>query len=242
MMMFILAWKNIWRNKKRSLIILAATAIGLAAGLFSVGLMTGMYDSMVDSAINRGLGNIQIHTEAYKKDQLISQFLPDIDSLVQTLQTHANVKAFTTHSVIEGMASSATVASGVSIIAIDPAKEQTVTAVSQSLIEGTYLDKTNAIVVGKKLADKLKLKLRSRLVLSFAGLDGNIIYAAFRISGIYSTDASTFDGVNIFIRQQDLSALLGTEVPIHEIIIRTKNSLLLDQTKNELQALMPKGI
>ena len=242
MMMFILAWKNIWRNKKRSLIILTATAVGLAAGLFSVGLMTGMYDSMVDSAINRGLGNIQIHTYAYKKDQLISQFLPEIDSITQALQANPDVRVFTTHTVIEGMASSATVASGVSIIAIDPAMEQKATAVSQSVIEGTYFDNTNTVVVGKKLADKLKLKLRSRLVLSFAGLDGNIIYAAFRISGIFSTDASTFDGTNVFVRQQDLSNLLGTEAPIHEIIIRTKNSMLLDQTKNELQALMPESV
>ena len=182
MMMFILAWKNIWRNKKRSFIILAATAIGLAAGLFSVGLMTGMYDSMVDSAINRGLGNIQIHTGAYKKDQLIGQFLPHVDSIIHTLQREPDIKAFTTHSVIEGMASSATVATGASIIAIEPEREKSATAISQSLIHGTYLDKANAVVAGEKLAGKLKLKLRSRLVLSFAGLDGNIIYAAFRIS------------------------------------------------------------
>jgi putative ABC transport system permease protein len=242
MMMFILAWKNIWRNKKRSFVILAATAVGLAAGLFSVGLMTGMYDSMVASAINRGLGNIQIHTEAYKKDQLISQFIPDITSVTESLRQNHDVTALATHTLVEGMASSATVASGASIIAVDPDEEQQTTAVSHSLVEGTYLDTPNSIVVGAKLAEKLKLKLRSRLVLSFAGPDGNIVYAAFRISGIYKTDASTFDGVNVFIRQSDLAKLIGTVVPIHEIIVRTKNQILLDQTKNELQASMPRGV
>lgn len=242
MMMFILAWKNIWRNKKRSLIILAATAIGLAAGLFSVGLMTGMYDSMVDSAIKRGLANIQIHTGAYKKDQLISQFIPHPDSLMRSVRSNSDVAVCASHSIIEGMASSATVASGASIIAVDPDVERTATAIAQSIKEGTYLDKANTVAVGRKLAEKLKLHLRSRLVLSFAGLDGNIIYAAFRISGIYSTDASTFDGVNVFIRQDDLAQLLGTDVPIHEIIVRTKNSLQLDQTRNELQAAMPESV
>jgi ABC-type lipoprotein release transport system permease subunit len=239
MMMFILAWKNIWRNKKRSLIILAATAVGLAAGIISVGLMTGMYDSMVDSAINRGLGNIQIHTTAYKRDQLLRQNFSNLDSIIHIVQTAPDVRSYTTHSLIEGMTSSATIASGAAIIAIDPEQEKTVTAISTSLVEGTYLDKPNSIIIGKKLADKLKLKLRSRIVLSFAGMDGNIIYAAFRITGIFRTDASIFDGTTVFIRQSDLSVLLGTEVPIHEIIIRNNNSLLLEKTKTELQKKLP---
>ena len=238
-MMFILAWKNIWRNKKRSLIILAATAVGLAAGIFSVGLMTGMYDSMVDSAINRGLGNIQIHTTAYKRDQLLRQNFSNLDSIIHIVQTAPDVRSYTTHSLIEGMTSSATIASGAAIIAIDPEQEKTVTAISTSLVEGTYLDKPNSIIIGKKLADKLKLKLRSRIVLSFAGMDGNIIYAAFRITGVFRTDASIFDGTTVFIRQSDLSVLLGTEAPIHEIIIRNNNSLLLEKTKTELQKKLP---
>jgi len=239
MMMVILAWKNIWRNKKRSLIILTATAIGLAAGIFSVGLMTGMYDSMVDSAINRGLANIQIHTTAYKRDQLLQQYLPGVDSLIYTLHRHSNVRSYSTHSLIEGMISSATIASGALIIAINPQQEQTVTAISQSLLEGTYLETPNTIIIGKKLADRLKVKLRSRIVLSFAGLDGTIIYAAFRVGGIFRTDASTFDAMNVFIRQTDLAELLGTTAPIHEILVRTKNPLLLEQTKDDLQRQMP---
>ncbi|MHB1049297.1 MAG: ABC transporter permease [Bacteroidota bacterium] len=239
MMMIIFAWKNIWRNKKRSLIILAATAIGLAAGIFSVGLMTGMYDSMVDSTINRGLGNIQIHTTAYKRDQLIRQFLPEPDSMLHTLKNHPDVRSYATHSLIEGMVSSAAIATGALIIAVDPVLEREVTAISKSLVEGTYLNAPNSIVIGKKLADKLKVKLRSRVVLSFAGLDGTITYAAFRISGIFRTDASLFDGMNVFIRQSDLMPLLGEAVPIHEIVIRTRNPFLLEETRYDVQRGMP---
>ncbi len=242
MMMVVLAWKNIWRNKKRSLIILAATAIGLAAGLFTVGMMTGMYDAIVYSGINRELGNLQIHTAAYKRDQLIRQFLPEPDSLVHMVRSHPDVEVAATHTLIEGMASSATTASGAMIIGIEPANERRTTAVASSLVEGDYLDKPNSIAIGKKLAEKLKLKLRSRIVLSFAGLDGNIVYGAFRISGIFRTDASNFDAMNVFVRQEDLASLLGTTAPIHEILIRTKSSMILDSTRNDLQGLMPVGI
>jgi putative ABC transport system permease protein len=242
MMMVILAWKNIWRNKKRSLIIIAATAIGLTAGLFTVGMMTGMYDSIVYSGINREFGNIQIHTTAYKKNQMISMFLSEPDSLIKIIHSELNVKSASTHSLIEAMASSATSASGAMIIGIKPDEEKNVTAVSGSIIEGTYLGKHNSIIIGKKLADKLKLKLRSKIVLSFAGMNGNIIYASFRISGIFRTDASNFDGTNVFVQQDDLAQLLGTKVPVHEIIIRTKNSDSLYQTRNELQRKMPHGV
>jgi ABC-type lipoprotein release transport system permease subunit len=73
-------------------------------------------------------------------------------------------------------------------------------------------------------------------------LDGNIIYAAFRISGIYKTYSSAFDGVNVFIKQQDLAPLLGNKIPIHEIVMRIKNSSQLEQTKNVLQKKMQPGV
>ncbi|MBI2427827.1 MAG: ABC transporter permease [Ignavibacteriales bacterium] len=245
MMMVILAWKNIWRNKKRSLIILAATVIGVTSGLFVIGMMSGMYDSIVSSAINRELGSMQIHTAEYKKDQLISQFIPVPDSIVSLLRSHPDVQSVARHSLIEGMASSATTATGVMIFGIKPEDEKQVTSVSQSIIEGTYLDssqKANSIIIGKKLAEKLKLKLRSRIVLSFSGLEGNIVYAAFRISGMFQTNATLFDQTNVFVPQQDLTALLGTEAPVHQIVLRTKDSKILEQTKSELQKKIHNGI
>jgi putative ABC transport system permease protein len=242
MMMIILAWKNIWRNKKRSIIIMTATALGLAGGLFSVGVLTGMYDSMVDSAVNRELGEIQIHTTDFKKDQLIGQFLPGIDSIMDVVRSNPNVRSFAGHTVIEGMASSANSSTGVTIDGIDTVQETSVTAVSKSLIEGTYLERKNSIVVGSKLADKLKLKLHSRIILSFSGLDGNIIYGAFRVGGIFKTAASTFDGSMVFVRRQDLGPLLGSVPPIHEIIIRTKDPFTLEETRNELQRAMTPSV
>ena len=240
MMMLLLAWKNVWRNKRRSIVIITATTIGLTAGLFYVGTITAMYDAIIESAISRELGDLKIRTEAYRKDQLVGQFLPAPDSILSLLDSDRNVKSVAMHCLLEGMASSATVSSGVLIVAIDPGKETRVTGISQSLKEGSYLDKSNTIVLGKKLADKLKLRLRSRIVLSFAGLDGNIVYAAFRISGIFHTDGSIFDETTVFIRQDDLAPLLGTpRVPIHEILVRVNNPSILGQTQAGLQKMMP---
>jgi len=240
MMILTLAWKNIWRNKKRSLIILIATAIGLTAGLFTVGMITGMYDSIVYSGINREIGELQIHTAAYKKDQLISQYLSQTDSIMRIIKEYPNIKSASSHSIIEGMASSPTSSSGVMIMGINPDDEKQVTSISKSLITGSYLEDPNTVFIGNKLAEKLKLKLRSKIVLSFSGLDGNIIYSAFRISGIYKTDATNFDATNIFIRQSDLIPLINAKVPVHEILIRVNNSNLVDRTQLDIKKMLQK--
>ena len=239
MMIVVLAWKNVWRSKKRSLVIIAATTIGLTAGLLYVGIITAMYDATIHSAISRELGDLKIRTAGFRNDQLLDQNLPGPELLLQRVRSTANVRSAAAHCVIEGMASSASVASGVHIIAVVPDQEREVSDVSGSLVEGAYLDRHNSIILGKKLADKLKLKLRSRVVLSFAGLDGNIVYAAFRISGIFHTDGSNFDGMTVFLRQDDIAPLLGTPlVPVHEIVVRVHNPALLARTKVDLQASM----
>lgn len=238
MMMLSLAWKNIWRNRKRSLIILAATAIGLTGGLFSAGVTTGMYDAMVDAGINRELGELQIHTKVYAADRQVDRFIPDMSVVRPVLDTLGAIRAYATHTLLEGMASSANASAGVLLTGIDPGHERRVTAIAQSLTEGTYLDKPNSIVIGSALADKLKLRLRSRLVMSFAGLNGAITYAAFRIGGIFRTDATNFDLSNVFVRQADLEGLLGT-LPVHEILIRLHDRKTLDATRDALRQRLP---
>ena len=242
MMMIILAWKNIWRNKKRSLIIFGATAIGLSAGLFTVGMMTGMYDSMISSGINREVGDLQIHTRAYVRDRLITQSLSAPDSLLRTIQSQAGVRSAAAHTMIEGMASSTTTASGIMILGIDPIDEKEISSVAASVVEGTYFGKPNGILIGKKLADKLKLKLRSRIVLSFAGSDGNIVYGGFRVAGIFRTESTQFDGMNVFVNRNELSELIGAVAPIHQIVIRTRSSSLVDSVQAVLRTTVDSSV
>lgn len=242
MIMLALAWKNIWRNKRRSIIIILATTIGLACGLFSVGFMTGMYDSFIDFAINREYAHIQIHTKDFKRDELFHQSINDINNVIRKISSISNVKCYSNHTIIEGLASSSTNSLGVKIIGINPLQEKKVTSISESIVEGSYLGKKNTIVIGKKLAEKLKLKLNSKIVLSFTGPDGNIIYAAFRISGLFNTEATNFDISNVFVNNEDISNLLNTTSPIHEILIKINNTDKIDIIRNEIQNILPDNL
>ncbi len=118
------------------------------------------------------------------------------------------------------------------LLVVDPDREKNVTTIANYMIEGEYFNgiKRNPILVGKKLADKLGLKLRSKIVLSFQSVDTTLTYAAFRIVGIFKTESSPFDESHIFVRKSDLYKTMNSEPIINEIAIRLNSSEDLDST------------
>ncbi len=229
-MLLALAWKNIWRNKKRSLIILVAITLGLWAGLFSVAIMIGSWDTTVNSTIDRNLSHIQIHTKEFKDESLISFYIPAGNKLADEISELNEVKDVSARVLIEGMASSPS-------SSIDPDREKNVTTIVNYMVEGEYFNgiKRNPILVGKKLAEKLGLKLHSKIVLSFQSVDTTLTYAAFRIVGIYKTESTPFDEAHIFVRKFDLYKIMNSQLIINEIAIRLNSSEDLDTTYAKLK-------
>ncbi len=240
-MLFSLAWKNIWRNKKRSLIIILAAALGLWGSLVAGAVWMGWGESMVNTAISRNLAHLQIHKKEYLQNKEIVNFIPHGLQILKKVRTIENVHALSGRALIEGMAASPTSTFGVKIVGIIPAEAKKVTNIHDRLLAGKYFQSSgrNSIVIGKKLADRLGLKLHSKIVLSFQGLDGSLIYAAFRIAGIYKTDSSIFDQSNVFVQQTDLFRLLNSKPIIHEIAIRTETSAVLPQVFEKVKSQYP---
>ena len=115
-----LAWKNIWRNKKRSLIITIAIAFGLWGGLFSGAIMMGMIESVVDTAINRDLSHIQIHKADYSNENEIINYIPGSMHVLENIKNVDRVKAASGRTLINGMISSPSSSFGTKIIGIKP--------------------------------------------------------------------------------------------------------------------------
>ena len=231
-MLFALAWKNIWRNKKRSLIILVAIALGLWAGLFSVAVMIGSWDTTVNSTIDRNLSHIQIHTKQFKDENLISYYIPDGNKVAGEINNLKEVDAVSARVLIEGMASSPGSSRGVRIIGVEPENEKAVSTIADYIIEGEYFntDKRNPILVGKRLAEKLGLKFHSKIVLSFQGIDTTLTYGAFRVTGIFKSESSVFDESHVFVRKSDLYKTMNSQPIVSEIAIRLNPSGNLDST------------
>jgi len=244
-MIWIIAWKNIWRNKVRSLVVILAITFGLFGGVFSSAIMKGMVEQRIKEAVSRETGHIQIHNPKYIDDNEIQYAINgDAGQLEENLDALPEVKAWSSRIKFQAMANSANAGTGVMIFGIDPEKEQQVTEISAMICDscGTYLDgnKKNQIVVGKALAEKLKVRLRSKIVLTFQDNEGNLTGAAFRICGIYRTSNSMFDEMNVFVRKVDIAKLLITNPQKYqELVISLISPGLVTAVQDELTGSFP---
>jgi len=221
-MIFSVAWRNIWRNKIRSLVVIAAVAIGLYAGVWSSAFMKGMLVQRINKVINTELSNIQIHNPEFRKTSEFSNYIPNGNSLAEEIRNVEHVTGVSNRMVVQSMVSSAETASGVVIMGIDPEQESKVTNLHSKIIDGAYFEgiSKNPVVIGKKLAEKLNVKVRSKIVITAQDLDNNIMSGAFRVAGIYYTNNNMYDESHIFVRHSDIHKLtLFPEGAGHEIAI-----------------------
>ncbi|MBE0501745.1 MAG: ABC transporter permease [Desulfuromonadales bacterium] len=231
-MLMTLAWRNVWRNKLRSGIMIAAMIFGLLGALLMVGFVQAMTENMVDNAIRYQTAHLQIHNHKFLLNEELSAWIPEAENLAASIRQQSGVEAVTARQVVDGMLASAASSRGVRINGIRPQDEIRVTDLQQSLVAGKMLTETgrNPILVSRRNADKLNLRLGSKVVLTFTNIDGDVTGAAFRIVGLFKTPASAFDDSNIFVRRSDLARFSGLD-QAHEIAIRIAD----DQQLTELQ-------
>lgn len=210
-MLIQIAWRNIWRNKTRSLVIITAVVLGLWGGIFSDAFMQGMAEQQVYSSIHTETGHLQLNAPGFLLNHDMQLRISNADSVVEQIGKLQETAAVSATIQITAMASTASSSAGIMVNAIDPDVQMKVSDISKLLIEGDYFksDRKNLAVIGQQLADKLQLKLHSRIVLTLQTVTGDIIYGAFKIEGIYHTHNSDFDKQMIYVQRKDLQALIG---------------------------------
>ncbi len=235
-----IAWRNLWRNKLRTSVIIFSIILGLWGSMFFMGMMNGMNENRISSAINTYLAHIQIHNSKYLDNPIINNNIKDVDKIVSFLQKDKRIKAFSKRSIIDAMASTSKGSTGIKLIGIDKNNEVKVSSIPTKLSEGSYLSKYKkpSVVIGKKLADKLGLKLKSKIKLSFQNLSGDVLSYAFRVEGIYKLNNSMIERSNVFIKKSDLNKLLNLSQDItHEILIKLNDIKQSEAVKKDLQAI-----
>jgi ABC-type lipoprotein release transport system permease subunit len=201
-----------------------------------------MMDQRIDKVIKTELSNIQIHEPEFRKTSEFSNFIPDANDLAAKIRSITHVKGVSNRMVVQSMVASAETASGVIIMGIDPDVEPDVTNLNNKIIDGAYFEgiKKNPVVIGKKLAEKLNVKIRSKIVITIQDLDNDIISGAFRVAGIYTTNNNLYDEGHIFVRYSDLVRLSGfPENAGHEIAISLDNNEYLLEVQEKVKVLSP---
>ncbi|PZX92768.1 ABC transporter permease [Flavobacterium aquariorum] len=236
-----IASRNIWRSKKRSLIIITAVSIGLWAGIFMMAFYNGMIEQRVNSAITSELSHIQLHNREFRKEYEIKYHLPKGKKMLEVIRKDNKVKAASARIIIKGMIASPSGSSGITINGVIPELEQQLTNLKGKIIKGSYFDpkKNNEIILSEKLRKKLNLNLNKKNILTFQDKNGNLASAAFRIKAIYKTINTPYDDSNVFVKINDIDSLAGIPNEVNEIAVLLQSSKSLNETQNELKQEFP---
>jgi putative ABC transport system permease protein len=236
-MIFTMAWRNIWRNKMRSIVIMLSITIGLFAGIAVLALYKGMMKARLRTAIDAEVGHLQIHDINFKKDYDPKYILINGDQLLYEISNISGVKMAVPRSITSGMLATATGSAGVQINGVIAEKEYQASQLKNKIIEGKLFDslRKNEVMIGKKLANKMKLNPGSKLVLTFTDTSGGIVSGAFRVAAIYQSANAPVDERNVYISMKDMNILLSTGQSFHEIVVLLNHDEDVKKVQQQLQ-------
>ena len=218
-----LAWRNIFRNKRRTLIAATAIGIGLTALIFIDAFMIGMEETMIRTATASFLGDAQIHREGFRDAQEVSLTVQALGSVTESLTKEEIVAHFTQRTLASSMITSPANVSAMSLVGVQPSTEKFLSLIDDAITEGTYFEGDNSrdIVIGAKLAEILEIGLGDRVVVTVAQAEsGELSQEMFRISGIYHFADAAMNSGMAFVRLEKAQEMLAIGKEVHEIAIK----------------------
>lgn len=240
-MIYRLAWRNVWRNKMRSIVIMLSIAIGVFAGIAVLALYKGMMKSRVRTVIDAEVGHLQLHDSSFKKDYEPKFVINNSDKVLESILLMPAVKMAAPRSITMGMLATASGSTGVQVNGIVPEKEYEVSRLKKKIIEGSEFEITrkNQVMIGKKLANKMKVKTGSKVVLTCIDTSGNIVSGAFKVIAVFQSDNAPLDERNVYVTMTDINSLLNSGNAFHEIAILLKDDEAVNSVQKLLQQKFP---
>ncbi len=207
-----LAWRNLWRHKRRTLITASSIAFGVLLAVTFTGAGDYFHTRMIDAGANMGMGHITIAARDYNRAPSSQKLIQGANTLQSLIASLPEVKSVVARIQGQAMFASARKNVGGTFIAIDPAKENANNNLFiQSLTDGEMLGTTNGkgIVLGVDLARKLQLNLGKKVVYTTTDINGDIVSAVARVSGIFRTGVAEVDGGMALLPMQSIQKVLG---------------------------------
>lgn len=229
-MLLKIAWRNIWRNATRSVVVIIAIALGLWAGVFASAFVQGLMKQKIETVISMEMSDFQFHAPEFREEALAKLYMKDGESVRASVATEDAVLGTSGRLLSMGMIGSAKQNGAIKIMGINPADEHGVTSLADRVVEGKYFEgmKRNPVLISQRTAEKYRVKLRSKLVLTIQDIDGEIIAGAFRVVGIYKSENGVFDDNHLYVQQSDLRRMMKIDEGLHEIAVLLNDHGLAD--------------
>jgi ABC-type lipoprotein release transport system permease subunit len=216
-----LAWRNLWRNHRRTLIMLLAIAIGVWAMIFMTALMRGMVDEMTRDGIDSLPGYVQIHHADFRDDPSIDNSIqaPGLE-LLAALENPA-VAGWASRVRVPAMIASERDSRGITLLGVDPAAEISIGFDLDNMVEGRFLDnpEDKGLVVGRKLLERLETGLGKRVVVMSQDPENNVADRGFRIVGVYKASLESQEEMFVYGGRSNIQSLLKMGSMVSEIAV-----------------------
>jgi len=231
-----ISWRNIWRNKLRSLVVIISIVFGLLGGIIIIAMSYGLNEERMNNAVDTYLSHIQIHNNLFSEDYNIKHTINNLDVIEKAINEDERVVSYSKRIVLNGMLSNSNGSYGIQVKGIDPDEEIKVTNTYEKIIDGEYFrsKRDNTILVGKKLADKLNLKLKSKVVITFQDENYELTSLLYRVEGIFRSGNSRYDEMNVFVKNKSITKNLPGFNGYHEMPILLSDIELRGKVKKDL--------
>ncbi len=237
-----ISWRNIWRNRSRTLVIVTALILGIMGGIFSAALRLAAEEQQFEDTIENMISHIQIHHTEFIANPEAHYRIPQGAKVAAEISHKPGIKVVSPRTVFDGMAASANKSTGVRIKGVDAETEARTTRLKELIQEGNYFAEERRLppaIVGQALAAELMSDVGSRIVLTFQDIHGNMVSASFRIEGLYSVTSRRFEETTVYVQAGDLNELIGDPEAVHEIAILLDDADRYRQAAEELRQAYP---
>ncbi len=238
---FRLAWRNIWRQPRRTWLTTGAMVFSNILLVFMMSIQFGMYGLMIDNSLQIFTGHMQVQAPGYKDDQKMRQTVPDIVRLATAIRDELNSETVAARGWAFALASSDDRSFGIGIYGVEPEFEQRVSNIPGLVLNGRYLDKTDAaeIVIGSVLARNLRVKIGDELTLMGSGVDGSFAAAVVNIVGIFESGVKDIDRNIAEIPLGLFQDMFFMEGAGHQIVIVGDSLGVVPEVQATVRSLLP---
>lgn len=236
-----LAWRNLWRHRWRTLVILFALALGIWSMVTLGALSRGSLEQQLAKAIRNLTGHVQVHAPGYRDDPVIEHRLPAPSPALREALDGPDVVAWAARVRVPAVISSERESAGVVLVGIEPQRERGLAFIADAVTEGRYLEGPDdaGLLLGRKLAERLETALGRRLVLMSQDVENNIADRGFRVVGIFDASPEAMETGFVFVGRRVAQDFIGIGDAISEIALVAPDRDRLEPLLVTLRAAAP---
>jgi putative ABC transport system permease protein len=220
-----MAWRNIWRNPRRTLLTISAISFACLLLVFMLSWQFGSYQTMINTSVKLHTGHLQIQARGYQEKRDIRLVVEDPAAAGALLETIPPVEAYTFRANAFSLASAKERTAGVMVVGFNPAREAEVSTLKQLIRRGSYLSAPAApeALVGVLLAKNLRVDPGDELTLLGQGRDGSIAATVVKVRGIYESGIDEFDRSTVQIPLAYFQEVYSMRGAVHEVVVISRD-------------------